>query len=259
MQEFDAIVIGAGSGLDVAAAYASRGKQVAIVEPGPLGGTCLNRGCIPSKMLIHYADVATTVKDSEKFHIDAEINGVDFPTIVEEVNSEIESDAEAIENGIAESDNHTLFRAEAEFVDEKTLRITGENEQITADTIFVAAGTRPLVPPIHGIEKVDYITSREALKLDEQPERLVIIGGGYIAVELAHFFHGLGTEVTILEMQDRLVGREDIDISEKFTGLASEKYNVNLGLKASKVEEVGDQIKVLAKEEDGNKHSVAGD
>ncbi len=257
MKEFDAIVVGAGSGLDIASGYASNGKKVAVVEPGPLGGTCLNRGCIPSKMLIHHADVASTVKDSERFHIDAELNSVDFSSIVREVNETVSEDAEHIENAVRESDNHTLYKTEAKFVDEKVLEVDGE--KITADTIFVAAGTRPLVPPIDGLESVDYLTSREALQLEEQPEDLVVIGGGYIAVELAHFYQALGTKVTIIEMSDALVSREDREVSEKFTEIASEKYDVNLGLKASRVEEVGEKLKVTAEDENGNKHSFAGD
>src|SRR6056297_2023998 len=126
MEDFDVIVIGAGSGLDVASAYANRGKDVAVVEPGPLGGTCLNRGCIPSKMLIHHADVAETIEDSEKFHIDTEVNDIDFEAITEEVNNTVSEDAENIEKAIKDSSRHTLYKTEAEFVDEKVLEVDGE-------------------------------------------------------------------------------------------------------------------------------------
>ncbi|MFB6143734.1 MAG: FAD-dependent oxidoreductase, partial [Candidatus Nanohaloarchaea archaeon] len=257
MKEFDAIVVGAGSGLDIASAYANRGKDVAVVEPGPLGGTCLNRGCIPSKMLIHRADIVEEIQGSEKFHIDAEVNSVDFSSIVEEVNSSVSEDAESIRKGVKGSKNHTLYETEAEFVDEKVLDVNGE--KITAEQIFVAAGTRPMIPPVDGLDEVDYMTSREALKQQEQPESMVIVGGGYIAVEMAHFYGALGTEITIIEMGDSLVGREDEEVSEKYTELAREKYDVNLGLKASKVEEVGGQKKVVAEDENGNKHSFAAE
>lgn len=257
MEEFDVIVIGAGSGLDVASAYTNRGKDVAIVEPGPLGGTCLNRGCIPSKMLIHHADIVETVEDSDKFHIDAEVNDIDFQAITEEVNDTVSEDAENIENAIEKSDKHTLYKAEASFVDEKIIEVDGE--KITADLIFVAAGTRPMVPPVNGLEDVEYLTSKEALQLSEKPDELVVIGGGYIAVELAHFFDAMGTEVKILEMTDSLVGREDRDISETFTQLASEKYDVNLGLKATEVEQEDGKITVYAEDKEGNQESFSGD
>ncbi|MDY6771447.1 MAG: dihydrolipoyl dehydrogenase [Candidatus Nanohaloarchaea archaeon] len=259
MEEYDAIVLGAGSGLDVASALANRDWQVAVVEPGPLGGTCLNRGCIPSKMLIHHADVAETIRGADEFHIDAEFNDADFSTIVDEVNETVGEDAEAIERGVRKSDNHTLYKTEAEFVDEKTLEV--DDERISSDMIVVAAGSRPMIPPIDGLDEVDYLTSKEALSLDEQPDELVIIGGGYIAVELAHFYAALGTEVTIIEMADSLVSREDEDIAATFTELAQERdrWDVNLGLKASQVEQDGDRITVHAEDEDGNEHSFAGD
>lgn len=257
MEEFDAIVVGAGSGLDIASAYASNGKSVAVVEPGPLGGTCLNRGCIPSKMLIHHADIVETVEGSEKFHIDAEVNSVDFQSIVREVNDEVSGDAENIEEAVRSSDNHTLYKAEARFVDEKVLEVDGE--EITAEEIFVAAGTRPLIPPIEGLEEVDYMTSKEALELEERPDEMVLIGGGYISCEMAHFFDAMGTEITIIERGDSLVKREDPDISAKFTQLAEDKYNIELGMDACRVEEVGDKIKVTAEDSEGNMHSFSGD
>lgn len=257
MREFDAIVIGAGSGLDIASAYASKGKDVAVIEPGPMGGTCLNRGCIPSKMLIHRADIVETIEESEKFHIDSEVNDIDFQGLIMEVNREVAEDSDSIEDAIRNSDQHTLYKTEAEFVDEKTVDVDGE--KITADKIFIAAGTRPLVPPVPGLQEVDYLTSREALQLEDQPEHMIIIGGGYISAELAHFYDKMGTEVTIIEMTDNLVGREDQDIYQKYTELAKEKYNVELGLKASEVEKAGNGVRVKAEDKEGNTHSFAGD
>ncbi|PSH00500.1 MAG: dihydrolipoamide dehydrogenase, partial [Nanohaloarchaea archaeon SW_7_46_7] len=185
MKEFDLIVIGSGSGLDVASAFTSRGKDVAVIEPGPLGGTCLNRGCIPSKMLIHHADVAETVRSSEDFNIDADVNAVDFEGIVHEVNGKVAEDSKNIEKGLKNSDKHTLYRTEGKFVDEKVVEVNeapasgGEvDEKITAEKVLVAAGSRPLVPPIDGLREDVFMTSDEALSLDKRPYDLVIIGGG---------------------------------------------------------------------------------
>ncbi|MFB6294420.1 MAG: FAD-dependent oxidoreductase, partial [Candidatus Nanohaloarchaea archaeon] len=171
MQEFDLIVIGGGSGLDVASAAARQGEQVAVVEEGRLGGTCLNRGCIPSKMLIHRADIAEDIERSEEFGIEAGIDDVQFSGMVEEVNEEVHGDAENIRKGIQESEQHTLFQDRGRFVDENVVAV-GDAE-ITADRIVVAAGTRPVVPPIDGLDDVDYMTSTEALQLEEQPAHLV--------------------------------------------------------------------------------------
>ncbi len=257
MQEFDVIVIGAGSGLDVASGYANQGKNVAVVEPGPLGGTCLNRGCIPSKMLIHHADIVEDVENSEKFHIDAEVENIEFEEIIEEVNEEVAGDAENIRKGVEASDNHTLFREEARFVDEKVLEV-GE-EEITADTIVVAAGSRPMVPPVDGMENVDYLTSKDALELDQLPEEMIMIGGGYISMELAYFYSRMGTEITVLEMQDKLLAREDKEISEKITEIAKEEYDVNLSFSASEVEENKGRIKVRAENKKGDKRTFEAD
>ncbi len=257
MEEFDVIVVGGGSGLEVASAYVARGKNVAVVEPGPLGGTCLNRGCIPSKMLIHRADIVETIENSESFGIDSELNNISFKQIVEDVNTTVSGDAENIANGLESSESHTLYREEACFKDEKVLEVG--DEEITAEKIFIAAGTRPMIPPSEGLEETEFMTSKEALRLEEKPDELVIIGGGYISVELAHFFDSMGTEVTILEMTDSLVGREDREVSEKFTELAKEKYDVNLGLKASEVRQEDGSIEVVAEDKEGNTESFEGD
>ncbi|MFT4892657.1 MAG: mycothione reductase [Candidatus Nanohaloarchaea archaeon] len=257
MKEFDLIVIGAGSGLDVASGYANRGKDVAVVEPGPLGGTCLNRGCIPSKMLIHRADVAEEIKDSGKFDINAEINDIDFDSVIEEVNSEVSEDAKNIERGLENSDKHTIYQEEAEFVDEKVLKV--DDQKITAEKIVVAAGSRPFIPPIEGIEEIDYWTSKDALNPDEQPENLVMIGGGYISLELAHFYEAMGTEVTILERGDKVLKREDKDISEKITEIAEQRYDINLGLSASEVREEDGEKVVVAENQEGEEREFHAD
>ncbi|MDY6776513.1 MAG: dihydrolipoyl dehydrogenase [Candidatus Nanohaloarchaea archaeon] len=258
MEEFDLIVIGSGTGLSVASSAVNRGMEVAVVEDHPVGGTCLTRGCIPSKMLIHSADVAETVRNSERFGIDAEIDEVRFQEIVDEVNDHVEEESGNIVQGLEHSDRHTLYRQTGEFVDEKVLELE-DGEEITAPRILIAAGSRPVIPPIDDIEDVDYWTSTEALDPDRQPGSLVIIGGGYIAAELAHFYGTLGTEITILEMGDTLVGNEDEEIRERFTEMFSEKYDVHTGYRAEKVSEGDGEVKVEAENEEGETVEVSGD
>lgn len=257
MKEFDLIVIGAGSGLEVASAGARRGLDVAVVEEGPMGGTCLNRGCIPSKMLIHRADIAEEIGRSEEFGIEASIDDTHFKEMVREVNEEVREDAESIKRGLRRSDNHTLYHEKGRFVDENVVEVG--DEKITAEKIVIAAGTRPVIPPVDGLEEVDYLTSKDALELEEQPDHLVIIGGGYIAAELAHFYGSLGTDITIIEMGDTLLGNEDEAVSEVFTEAFSQKYDVRLGYAASQVAEDGDEIQVQAENEDGDDIAVSGD
>jgi mycothione reductase len=243
LQKFDLIVIGSGSGLDVANAAYQHGLRVAVIEKGKMGGTCLNRGCIPSKLLIHSADVAETIKSAHVFGLKVEGFSVDFHSIVEQVNGIVDLQSEKIRKSFEGKENPKLFANECKFVGEKMISIEGggsghrgsndnrNNETIiiTADKILIASGTRPRIPEIYGLKESGYITSDEALRLKKQPKVLTIIGGGYIACELAHFFGALGTKINIIQIREVLIPDEDEDISRKFTEIFSKKYNVYLG------------------------------
>jgi len=139
MQRFDMIVIGSGSGLEVSSDAAALGLSVAIIEEGPFGGTCLNRGCIPSKMLIHFADVMDTIKSSPIFGIQATVQGIDWKHIIARVTDEVDTDARAIEAGNRLADNVIVFKGRGSFVGPKTMEVNGE--QISAETVLIAAGT----------------------------------------------------------------------------------------------------------------------
>ncbi|MFD1564486.1 dihydrolipoyl dehydrogenase family protein [Haloarchaeobius amylolyticus] len=256
MADFDVIVVGGGTGNNVAAAAADAGLDTALVEPGPLGGTCLNRGCNPSKMLIQAANAVNSVRDAERFHVDATLNGIDHAAVVDEMDDLLGGIAEDMKDRYHEKNHLTLFTEYTEFVDERTLELEGET--VTAEKVVVATGSRPIVPPIDGLDEIDYLTSQEALYLHKPPESLVILGGGYIAVELGYVFQSLGTEVTIVEMMDSLVPREDADVATAFTELAAERHNVHTGHRVTAVEEHGDGHAVHAETEDGGKLTVEG-
>lgn len=163
MNKFDIMGIGSGSDLEVSADASDWGLTVAVVEEGPFGGTCLNRGCIPSKMLIHCADIMETIQNAEKFGIKARVESVDWQHIIRRVSEEVDGDARAVEEGNRQSPNVTVFKGTGKFVSEKTLEVNGE--QISAETIVIAAGSRPSVPDIPRLEGVPYITSDQALRL----------------------------------------------------------------------------------------------
>ncbi|WP_435064654.1 dihydrolipoyl dehydrogenase [Halobaculum sp. EA56] len=250
MEEVDFLVIGSGSGLDVANAVANRGKSVAVVEKGPLGGTCLNRGCIPSKHLLYHADVLETVERAGEFDIDAEVTGVDFAGIVRKVNEEVRGDAESIREGLRSSSQHDLYEGEGRFVDDRTVEISGgedDGTRVRAETVLIAAGTRPSIPPIDGIEDVDYLTSTEALQLEEPPEHLVIVGGGYIAAELGHFFGTFGSDVTIVGRRPTLLPEADDEVAAAFTERYAERFTVHTGHAATAVSESGGEVTVEAR------------
>ena len=255
MQTFDLIVIGAGSGLNVSSAAAERGMKVAVVEKGPMGGTCLNRGCIPSKIIIHSADVAETIKRSKLFGINSKISSIDFRKITSRASNIVDKDAKGIEQGIKEDKNTTLFKAEARFVAERTLKIG--KETIKGSKVIIAAGTRPSVPNIEGLKDVDFITSDEALRLRKQPKSMTILGGGYIAAELAHFYGSLGTKISIIQRAPLMVPNEDIEIAAQFTRLFSKKYNVLLEHNAAKVEKKKGKFIVTAQGKKSKKKIVS--
>jgi mycothione reductase len=244
MESFDILVVGAGSGLNIADDAVSRGLKVAIVESGPMGGTCLNRGCIPSKMLIHAADVAETVKGASRFNVNASFRSVNFSALVRRVSKVVDDDARSIERSIRSGQNPRLFKGTGTFVGDRTMKIGSKT--ITAKKVFIMAGTRPLIPPITGIQKVKYLTSTEALRLKKLPKSLAIIGGGYIAAELAHFFGSLGTKVTIIQRDMLLIPSEDRDISAAFTTAFKKKHRLLLGYTASAVEKKGKAVVVTA-------------
>ncbi|MCH8989438.1 MAG: mycothione reductase [Chloroflexi bacterium] len=256
MRKFDLIVIGSGSGLEISADASDAGWSVAVVEEGPFGGTCLNRGCIPSKMLIHCADVMQTVQNAASFGIHAKVERIDWPFIVHRAFEEVDAEAAMIERGNRQSPNIEVFKSRGRFTGPKTIEVDGE--QLTADTILIAAGTRPWVPEIPGLDRTPYITSDQALRLPEQPRRLTVVGGGYIAAELAHFFGALGTEVTIIHRRSLMLREEDEEVSRRFTEVYQRRFNMVLEAQVSGVSSKDGEITVEVTTPAGSK-SITSD
>lgn len=224
MHSFDVVVIGAGSGTGISSRAAPRGLSTALIERGTFGGTCINHGCVPSKMLIHSADILETIRGARTFGITVHGTDIDWKSIVGRVKAHTDRNRDAIEQENSEADNTTVIKGEARFIDHKVLEVNGE--EIRGETIVISAGSRPHIPAIAGIEDVPYLTTNEALELQEQPRSLAIVGGGYVAAELAHFFGALGTEVTIVEQGPRLLAREDTDLGERFTEVYQRRFKV---------------------------------
>lgn len=250
MKKFDVLIVGSGAGLEVASFAASKGLSVALVEEGPLGGTCLNRGCIPSKMLIHSADVVETIKSAEKFGIKSRIDSIDFASIVRRVSEVVDADSSGIEQAVRKSGNPILYKVRSKFIGPKRMQVG--RETIEAEKVFVVGGTRPSTPPILGLENTPYLDSTKALRLVSQPKHLVIIGGGYIAAELAHFYGALGTKITILVRKDKMLDNEDEEISEWFTRQFSKKYQILFNSEAESVSYQNGQFTIKLKGEVNN-------
>ena len=256
MKTYDLIVIGSGSGLEVSAEAAESGLSVAVVESGPFGGTCLNRGCIPSKILIHCADVMETIQQSELFGIKAKVEAVDWQYIIRRASDEVDKESRMVEEGNRQAPNIDVYKETSRFVGDKTLQVEGD--QITAETILIAAGTRPWAPEIPGLSAVPYITSDEALRLPEQPHRLTIVGGGYIAAEMAHFYGTLGTEVTIIHRRPTLLREEDEQVAQRFTEVYQRKFNLLLNAQVDRAYREGAET-VLDVTVDGRTQQVRSD
>jgi dihydrolipoamide dehydrogenase len=231
----------------VANAAAQHGLKVAIVEKGRMGGTCLNRGCIPSKLLIHSADVMETIKRAGAFGINVERISIDYKKIVSRVNGIIDYDSDSIRRAFEGIDNPVLFPTGGRFVGEKRIEVDGQI--IKAPKILLATGTRPSIPNINGLKDSNYVTSDQALRLEKQPKTLTIIGGGYIAAELAHFFGALGSTINIIQRRNLLIPSEDEDISRKFTEVYSQKYNILLGYNTESVRKKNELYHVIARQD----------
>ncbi len=239
---YDLVVIGTGSGLEVSAAAAQEGWRVAVVEDGPFGGTCLNRGCIPSKLLVHVADVARTITDAHRFGIHARIDEVDWPFIVERTFAEIDRDAASIRQGNDAADTITVIDGTARFTGPRRLAVDGV--ELTAETIVVAAGTRPSMPPIPGLSEVGAETTDTIMRMPQLPRRLAILGGGFVAAEMAHLFGSLGVEVTIITRGPTMVRDEDRDVAARLTEAYGRRFRLLLAQQARRVSRSADGIRI---------------
>jgi len=233
MKQYDAIVIGTGRGLSVARSAVKQNLKVAVVEMGPPGGTCLNVGCIPSKFVISAADRLREIQEASDFGIRAKVEQVDFRAIMEAMSTYVVKYREQRRAFLETNDQVDYYAARGEFNEPYTLK-AGE-EVIKSNLIFLASGARPSKPPIDGLEGVGYHTNETVLRLDSPPESMLIIGGGYIGVEYGHFFSAMGTRVTIVEIGDRLLKREEPEISDVLMESLSRHMDIRTGTQPVRV------------------------
>lgn len=208
MESFDLIIIGAGRASNLAATAGKAGKKVAIIEKSTLGGTCANRGCVPSKLLIGYAHVAQAIKDSNRHFINSTINKIDLEKIFKDTNEYIESVESIYEKKFNE--NVKVIKGVASFISDKIIEVN--NQKLTATNIVIATGTRPKKP-----EHEKAWTSDDIFPLKTKiPKSLTIVGSGFIACELANFFSAMGIETKLLIRNENILNKEDNEIIEIF-------------------------------------------
>jgi mycothione reductase len=235
MKKYDLIVIGSGGGTQISSPAFEMGYKTALVEEGKLGGTCLNRGCIPSKMLIHPANVASTIKEAGKFDIKAVFKSANLDKLLKRINAETDGDSDGIKKWYKKRNSKFgFYDSHAKFVSDKVIEVKGE--KITADKIFIATGARPFVPAIPGLEGTPFMTSTEALRSRKLPKKLIVVGGGYIACELGNAYSALGSDVHWLVRDNALLRREDGQVSKVFTRVFAKREKVHFGVNTEKVE-----------------------
>ncbi|HVT66933.1 MAG TPA: mycothione reductase [Trebonia sp.] len=242
MAHFSLVVIGSGSGNVVVPGDPARGP-VALIESGAFGGTCINRGCIPSKILIHTADIAYQVQHAAGFGLGAELAAVDWPAIRDRTFAKTDKVAADGRRHRAESQTVTLIESRARFTGPRELTLS-DGSVLTADQIVLATGARPVIPPPIAEAGVDYHTSDTVMRIDRLPASMVVVGGGYIAAELAHLFSSLGVRVSVIDQGAALLDNFDPEISRRFTELARRRWDVSLSAKVTGARRRGGLVEV---------------
>jgi mycothione reductase len=253
MRHHDLVVIGTGSGNNIVD-EAFAGLDVGIIEHGPFGGTCLNVGCIPSKMFAHPADLAESISRAGTFGIDASIDKVRWNDIQGRIFGQLDPIAEhGRDHRINACPNVEVYLGHARFTGPQHLRVARTDgsgyDDVSADRMVLAAGARPMVPEQVATSGVPFETSDSIMRRSELPGRLAILGGGYIAAEFAHVFAELGAAVTLIDMADQLLGTQDETVAREFTESARRRYDVRLGRQVSEV--TGEEGDILITLDDG--------
>ncbi|MAT03324.1 MAG: mycothione reductase [Acidimicrobiaceae bacterium] len=239
VQKYDLIIIGTGSGNTIITPEFDE-LEIAIIEKGTFGGACLNRGCIPSKMLIYAADVLTEIAESKRLGISTVIPTINWTEIQSRIFGRIDPIANGGEEYRKTLPNVTVYKGEASFDTNHTIRVNGEI--IYGDQIVVATGASPVVPAIAGLDSIDFHTSDSIMRIEELPKHLAIVGGGYIAAELAHVFSAFGSQVTMIVRGNSLLSQEDTSIQARFAETFSKRVNIRFRSRIKEVRGTGEVI-----------------
>ena len=217
LKNYDAIIIGAGqAGVPLAKKLAKAGKKVALVEKRWVGGTCVNDGCTPTKTWVASAKAAWAAANSAHLGIKIKNYKIDFALIKKRKDDIVLNARKGIEKSMLETPGLDLLHGEATFTGEKTIAVKLKGfgvKHIKGDWIFINTGTETFIPHIEGLSNIDYLTSTSILELDKIPDHLLVLGGNYIGLEFGQMFRRFGSKVTLIERSQRLLSREDEDIS----------------------------------------------
>src|SRR5262245_53599469 len=242
---YDAIVIGTGqSGAPLAARLADSGMKAAIIERKRFGGTCINVGCTPTKTLVASARAAYVARRAGDFGVTVGSRvTVDMAKVKARKDKIVGDFSQGTKDWLKGTDNPTVYEGHARFVGPKTVRVKGE--RLTADRIFINVGGRAAVPDMPGLADVPFMTNSTIMDLDTLPEHLAIIGGSYIGLEFAQMYRRFGSKVTVVEMGDRLISRDDKDVSAGVKRIIqAEGVKVRLNAECVALARRGDEIVV---------------
>jgi mycothione reductase len=245
-EQYDLVIIGAGSGNTILSPEFDH-LSVAIVEEWDFGGTCMNRGCIPTKMFVHTADIVQTIEHTARFGVDAHVDRVRWRDIRDRVFDRIDPIAEGGRRyRTFECPNVTVHAGRGRFVGTRRLEVvtpTGTS-RIEGRQVVIAAGARPMIPDVPGLPEAGYLTSDDIMRVDDVPEHLIVVGGGFIACELAHVFGSFGSKVSIIQRRERLLMAEDDDISAALTARFAERFDLHCGSSLAQVKRHGEVVEV---------------
>ena len=251
MRSFDLIIVGSGSG-NMLLTDEYRDMSVAIVEPGRFGGTCLNVGCIPTKMYVYPATVADQARDASRLGVHARVEDVDWPGMRDRIFGRIDAIAEGGLRYRQSLENVTVVQEYVHFVAPGVLE-TDSGEQLTAPRIVLANGSRVHVPEVPGTDLPGVHTSDTVMRLESLPRDIVVVGGGYIAAEFCHVFSALGSEVTQLNRSHRLLREHDDTIAERFAREAARHWDLQMGWSITGIHRTADgRLTVRAEASDGS-------
>jgi pyruvate/2-oxoglutarate dehydrogenase complex dihydrolipoamide dehydrogenase (E3) component len=243
----DVLIIGGGqAGIPLAYALAGEGMAVALAERKSLGGSCVNFGCTPTKAVIASAKVAHQARRAAEYGLEIPEVRVDFPAVLRRARGIVGRKVGNLEKGFENTENPALIRGHARFEgrDDDGFRLRVGDGEILARQVVINTGTRTLVPPIEGLEDVDYLDSGNWLHGDELPEHLAVVGGGYIGLEMAQFYRRMGSRVTVVVgRSEQVAGREDADVADALRGfLADEGVEFVFCERAERVEKAADGL-----------------
>ncbi|PIN99689.1 dihydrolipoamide dehydrogenase [archaeon CG10_big_fil_rev_8_21_14_0_10_43_11] len=256
IKSYDVVVIGSGSGLIIANKAAQSGLKTALVDKGPMGGTCLNVGCIPSKLLIHPADVIMDIRNAKNFGIQTRISTVSFEKIMNRMRSIVSKENQELTAGVKGFRGWDFYQGSGEFIDNYTLQVGAQ--KIKGKHIFIVAGSRPFIPPIKGLDTVEYLTNESVLTVKHAPKSMIIIGGGYISVEFAHFLEAMGITITILQRANSLVTQSELDIARALEKELKKRMTIVTGIDVSEVKKTKSGVSVTGYNRNTKKKQTFG-